>query len=308
MINKVFPIQVEGSQPYARLTVYIQEHYEEVGIDERPLVLICPGGGYAYTSAREGEAYAMQFLSFGYHAAVLDYSCAPSVYPTALTELALSVAMIRNHAKEWYVAPDKIVVMGSSAGGHLAASLGVFWQEESLREAVERNLPGCMAAWEGCAAECQPCQSDSGRGQSGQQEFCQEMLRPGGMILCYPVITSGEFAHRGSFQNLLGEREEELTADMSLEMQVSDKTPPAFLWHTFEDNAVPVENSLLFVSALRRAGVSTEFHMYPRGVHGLGLANRLTATRAGGAMQEDCASWISLAHTWMENRFVKTGE
>ena len=288
MINKVYPIQVEGSQPYARLTVYIQEHYEEIGIDLRPLVLICPGGAYAYTSPREGEAYAMQFLSFGYHAAVLNYSCAPSVYPTALTELALSVAMIRGHAEEWHVAPDQIIVMGSSAGGHLAASLGVFWQEAFLGEAV-----GSLAA-----RQSLPC----------AEGFGQEMLRPDGLILCYPVITSGEFAHRGSFENLLGEREAELTEAMSLENRVSAKTPPVFLWHTFEDNAVPVENSLLFASALRRAGVSTEFHMYPKGGHGLALANRLTATRDGGAIQEECTSWISLAHTWVESRFVKAGE
>ncbi len=304
MINKVYPIQIEGSQPYARLTVYIQEHYEEIGIDHRPLVLICPGGAYAYTSPREGEAYAMQFLSFGYHAAVLNYSCAPSVYPTALTELALSVAMIRGHAEEWHVASDRIVVMGSSAGGHLAASLGVFWQEAFLGESVKRLLSGQEGAEEG-AGEGKSCGKNAVCKGPESQDFVQEMLRPDGMILCYPVITSGEYAHRGSFENLLGDREEELTPSMSLEMQVSDKTPPAFLWHTFTDDAVPVENSLLFVSALRRAGVSTEFHMYPRGGHGLGLANRLTATRDGNAMQEECTSWITLAHTWMENRFVK---
>lgn len=304
MIHKVYPVQVDGSQPYARLSVYIQDYYEEVGIDHRPLVLICPGGAYAYTSPREGEAYAMQFLSFGYHAAVLNYSCAPSVYPTALTELALSVAMIRSHAEEWHVASDGIVVMGSSAGGHLAASLGVFWQEAFLGEPVKRLLSSQEGAEEG-AGEGASCGKDAVCKEPGSQGFVQEMLRPDGMILCYPVITSGEFAHRGSFENLLGDREEELTASMSLEMQVSHKTPPAFLWHTFTDDAVPVENSLLFVSALRRAGVSTEFHMYPRGGHGLGLANRLTATRDGNAMQEECTSWITLAHTWMENRFVK---
>ena len=305
MIHKVYPIQVEGSQSYARLTVYIQEHYEEVGIDDRPMVLICPGGAYAYTSPREGEAYAMQFLSFGYHAAVLNYSCAPSVYPAALTELALSVALIRSRAREWHVAPRQVIVMGSSAGGHLAASLGVFWQEAFLGEAVERQFPGCAAVWEEGGVASRPYPGNPAPDQSGLQGFSQEMLRPDGMILCYPVITSGEFAHRGSFENLLGEREAELTEAMSLENRVSDKTPPTFLWHTFEDNAVPVENSLLFVGALRRAGVSTEFHLYPRGGHGLALANRLTASRDGGAMQEECTSWISLAHTWVESRYVK---
>ena len=95
-------------------------------------------------------------------------------------------------------------------------------------------------------------------------------------------------------------------AKMSLENHVTEQTPPTFLWHTFTDGSVPVENSLLFVSALRRAGVSTEFHMYPAGGHGLGLANRLTQTPDGNAVQEECATWISLVRTWIEKQFIET--
>ena len=274
MLNQVFPIQVEGSLPESKLITYIQDYYDEVAIETRPLILVCPGGGYSYTSNREGEALAMQFLAMGYHAAVLKYSCAPAVYPTALTELAASILLIRQNAESWHVNPRQILVLGCSAGGHLAASLGVFWDEEFLAEALK----------------------------VGANEH--ELLRPDGMILCYPVITSGEFAHRGSFQNLLGEREEELTEKMSLELQVSSKTPPAFIWHTYTDGSVPVENSLLFVSALRKAGVSAEFHMYPCGGHGLSLANRLTRNRGGDAVREECTSWISLVHTWIEHRYV----
>lgn len=275
MKNITYNIQVQGSLPETRLITYIQDYYEEVGIDLRPLILVCPGGAYAYTSAREGEALAMQFLAMGYHAAVLKYSCAPAVYPTALTELASAMALIRQNAQEWHVDPDKIIVLGCSAGGHLVASLGTLWDENFLAEALE--LEGSDHA----------------------------LLRPDGMILCYPVITAGEFAHRGSFQNLLKEREAELAEYLSLENRVSEKTPPTFLWHTFTDESVPVENSLMFVSALRKAGVSTEFHMYPCGGHGLGLANRLTSNADGGAIQEECTSWISLAHTWIESRFMK---
>lgn len=282
MLHQTFPIQAEGSLPETRLITYIQGHYEEINIDKRPLVLICPGGGYGYTSAREGEALAMQFLAMGYHAAVLKYSCAPARYPVALTELAMALVLIREHAAEWHVDSDAVIVLGCSAGGHLAASLGVFWKEDFLAKAA--GIP---------AAD-------------------NRLLRPDGMILCYPVITSGEFAHRGSFENLLGEREgrterledgDSLLRRLSLETRVTADTPPAFIWHTFTDGSVPVENSLLFVSALRRAGVSTEFHMYPRGEHGLGLANRLTETRDGRAVQKECATWISLAHNWLESRY-----
>jgi len=273
MINETISIKVEGSLPDTRLITYIQDHFDEVDIDTRPLVLVCPGGAYAYTSNREGEALAMQFLAMGYHAAVLKYSCAPAVYPTALTELASSILLIRRNAEKWHVNPEQVIVLGCSAGGHLAASMGVFWDEDFLARSL------------------------------GLKETEHNLLRPDGMILCYPVITSGEFAHRGSIKNLLGEREAELSEKMSLELQVNSKTPPAFIWHTFTDGSVPVENSLLFVSALRRAGVPTEFHMYPCGGHGLSLANRLTASRGGGAVQEECTSWISLAHTWMEQRY-----
>ena len=100
-------------------------------------------------------------------------------------------------------------------------------------------------------------------------------------MLSYPVITSGRKAHRGSFENLLGDRYEELVEEMSLENQVDADTPPAFLWHTTEDDCVPVENSLLFYQALHDQGISVEMHIYPHGPHGLGLANELTAAGDG---------------------------
>lgn len=286
MLNQIFPIQVKGSLPDARLITYIQDYHEEVNIDRRPLVLICPGGAYAYTSEREGEALAMQFLAMGCHAAVLKYSCVPARYPVALTELAAAMTLIREHEDEWHAAPEGVIVLGCSAGGHLAASLGTLWKEDFLAKELE-------------------IQKDE-----------QRKLRPDGMILCYPVITAGEFAHRGSFENLLGPEEGQperlaaagsLLSSLSLETRVTAETPPAFIWHTFTDGSVPVENSLLLAGALRRAGVSTEFHMYPVGGHGLGLANRLTQNRECTAVQEECSTWISLARTWIESRYVKGG-
>lgn len=269
MIYQSFPIQVEGSLSDTRLVTYIQDHSESIAIEKRPLVLICPGGGYGSTSDREAEVIALQFLARGCHAAVLRYSCAPAQYPTALLEAAYSMALIREKADEWHVDKEKVVILGFSAGGHLAGSLGVFWKESFLREKLGI--------------------SDS------------EVFRPDGMILCYPVITSGEFAHRGSFENLLGSRQDELGDKMSLEKQVSKDTPKTFLWHTFEDQAVPVENSLLLAWALRKEGISTELHMYPRGGHGLALANRLTDGPSGGSVQPECESWVELAHVWLEN-------
>lgn len=281
MIHLTYQLKVDGSLPDARLITYIQDYSDAMAVDKRPLVLLCPGGGYARTSDREAESMALQFLAMGYHAAVLRYSCAPAKFPTALLELASAMVLIRGNAEAWHVDADKIVVQGCSAGGHLAASLGMFWDEDFLAEGIGLEGPD------------------------------HELLRPDGLLLCYPVITSGEFAHRGSFDNLVGTLEEsagdtrvkELLEKTSLEKQVSSKTPKTFIWHTFEDQSVPVENSLLLVSALRKQGISTEFHMYPKGEHGLALANHLTESSDGRALQEECSSWIGLAHTWMESMF-----
>lgn len=267
-------LHVEGSQPGARLITYIQDYSPAMAIEKRPLILLCPGGGYGRTSDRESEPMALAFLAMGYHVAVLRYSCAPAEYPTSLVELASAMVLLRDKAQEWHIDAEKIVVQGCSAGGHLAASLGMFWDEDFLADKLGLEGPD------------------------------HEILRPYGMILCYPVITSGEFAHRGSFEKLLGNRQNELADAVSLEKHVSDKTPKAFIWHTFSDQSVPVENSLLLISALRKAGIPTEFHMYPIGPHGLALATNLTETNDGRNVQEECASWIGLAEVWLKDLFA----
>ncbi len=277
MLHETFELREEGSRADARLEIYIQEYSQSVAIQERPMVLLCPGGGYGYTSDREAEPIALQFLSMGYHAAVLRYSCAPARYPTALLELARSVLLIREHAVQWHVDTDRLVIQGCSAGGHLAACYAMFWNRQWLRE----------------------------KAGVADRDPDHRLLRPNGLLLCYPVITSGEFAHRGSFENLTGDLpdRERLLQELSLEHQVNADVPPVFIWHTFEDQAVPVENALLMVSALRRAGISTEFHMYPQGGHGLALATALTQTSDGRCVQPQCAGWIELAHTWLEGIF-----
>ncbi|MCI9336400.1 MAG: alpha/beta hydrolase [Lachnospiraceae bacterium] len=280
MRNEIYKMELAGSMPYAKLVTYIQDESVEMDIPARPLVLVCPGGAYAFTSDREAEPLALQFLAMGYHAAVLRYSVAPATFPTSVCELAWSIRLIREHAEEWHVNPSRIIVLGCSAGGHLAASMGVFWNRDFLAKAL------------------------------GAEDADHRQWKPDGMILCYPVITSGEFAHRGSFDNVIGDREAEISAmvgapaleALSLESQVSADTPPAFLWHTYTDDAVPVENSLMFVNAMRRAGVAAELHIYPVGGHGLSLANRLTQGQGGSAVQKECSSWISLAHTWIEGQ------
>lgn len=235
----------------------------------RPAVIICPGGGYCFTSDREAEPIALQMTAKGFHTFVLRYRVAPHEYPAALLDLAESVKYIREHAKEWSLDANKIFVAGFSAGGHLACSLSVFWGKKWL--AAQLNTEN-------------------------------KLIRPNGCLLAYPVITSGSFAHRDSFQNLLGSQYEERIEEVSLEKQVNAQMPPVFLWHTFTDPLVSVENSLLLVDALRKYQIPTEFHMYPVGGHGLALATEETMLADGQCFQPECAGWIQLAADWIKRQ------
>ena len=277
MLVQRFDMKETGSLPDAHLDVYIQEYSKDIAIESRPLVLLCPGGAYAYTSDREAEPMALSFLAEGSHAAILRYSAAPARYPTALCELARCVRLLRKHAAEWHIDPDRIIVQGCSAGGHLAASYACFWRDP------ERILNAMNTA--------------SGAVPVDSSDI--ESLKPNGLILCYPVITSGRYAHAGSIQNLLGDDYDARCADMSLENQVSSAVPPTFIWHTWTDGSVPVQNSLLFASALAEAGINTELHIYPMGGHGLALANRLTLSSSRSEDEPACAGWISLATAWV---------
>ena len=275
MIFKEFELKEEGSLKGAKLTVFIQEPSKELYIKKRPLVLLCPGGGYEWTSDREAEPLAFAFMAKGVNTAILRYSCKPAQYPTALLELGRAMLIIREHAKEWEVDPDAIIVQGASAGGHLAASFACFWKEDFLSEKLL-----------GAATKAN-----------------KEKLRPNGLLLCYPVITSGEHAHRGSFDSLIGGRYEELGDKVSLEKQVNEDVPRTFIWHTFTDGSVPVENSLLFATALRAHNINTELHIFCEGGHGLSLANEITESPSRKETVPSCQPWIDLAATWLKAYF-----
>lgn len=268
MIHEKITIRLQDSSYEAALYTYILDNSPEIDPNRvRPIVVLCPGGGYEMTSDREAEAIAMQFLAAGCHAAVLRYSVAPARYPEALLQLAQTVRLIRENAEAWHIDTDRIVVQGSSAGGHLAASLAVFWDKPFVAEQIGTT---------------------------------QEWIRPNGLMLSYPVITSGEYAHDGSFEQLLGDAVySELREKLSLEKQVSENTPATFLWHTATDDAVPVENSILFFTALHKYNIPVEMHIYAEGNHGLGLANEETSNVEGDGIKKECQSWIRLAQQWL---------
>ncbi|MBN1515181.1 alpha/beta hydrolase [Candidatus Sumerlaeota bacterium] len=198
-------------------------------------IIIFPGGGYGGLAEHEGAGYARRLSSAGIACFVVEYRLGPQGFrhPAMLEDALAAISAVRSRAAEFGVNPDQLGVMGSSAGGHLAAHAMTAWRQ------YESAVP----------------------------------LRPDFGILCYPVITSQErFTHAGSIINLVGENAApELLEAVSCERHVSAETPPCFLWHTGEDVDVPLENSLLYASALRERGVPFELHLYHQGRHGLGL-------------------------------------
>jgi acetyl esterase/lipase len=206
-------------------------------------MVICPGGGYARHADHEGHDYALWLTTLGVACFVLRYRLGADGYrhPRMLEDASRAVRLVRASAGRWGIDAARVGIMGSSAGGHLAATL------------LTRFDGGDPAA-------ADPAERASSRPDLG--------------VLCYPVISMGPIAHEGSRQNLLGDAPTaELIAEASNELHVSAHTPPCFIWHTWEDEKVTVEHSLLFATALQRHGVPFDLHVYTRGRHGIGLAD-----------------------------------
>lgn len=200
--------------------------------------VIFPGGGYGGHAAYEGEGYAQLLNTFGMDAFVINYRVSPNRFPLPLLDARRAVRFVRSKAAEFGIAKNKILVMGSSAGGHLAALASTYL--------------------------------DTIEGE-GVDEIDNEDFLPNGQILCYPVISSDEtIYHEGSFKNLLGERFCE-REKFSTERLVCNSTPRAFIWHTSDDACVNVENSYRYASSLAKHGIPHELHVFQHGGHGQGL-------------------------------------
>src|SRR5262245_35794691 len=222
-------------------------------------IVVCPGGGYARLAPHEGHDVAVWLNSIGVTAVVLKYRLGPRYgHPAMMQDVLRAIRFTRHKAAEWKIDPNRVGVMGFSAGGHLASTAATHFDlgDPKLSDPIDRLSS-----------------------------------RPDVAILCYPVITmTDSHTHKGSAQNLLGARPlEEMIELMSNEKQVTGKTPPTFLFHTEDDAAVPVENSLLFASALRKAKVPYELHIYEHGRHGVGLAPNDPAL----------STWPKLLENWL---------
>ncbi len=205
-------------------------------------IVVCPGGGYGgLATDHEGHQIARWLNTVGVTAVVLKYRLGPRYrHPAPLNDVQRAIRHTRTHADEWHVAPDRIGVMGFSAGGHLASTASTHFDDGDANVADPIDRVSC---------------------------------RPNFTVLGYPVITFRDpFTHKGSRRNLLGDDPDpQLVASLSNETQVTAQTPPAFLFHTTEDKAVPVENSLAYYRALHEHNIPAELHVYQNGPHGVGL-------------------------------------
>lgn len=242
------------SQEEPSLTWYPAENTDEI----KGCIIVLPGGGYAMRADYEGGDISMMLSRNGYHSFVLNYRVTPYHHPAEISDALRAIRFVRYNAKSFGIKKDKIAILGFSAGGHLAVSAAEHFDY----------------------------------GLSTGDEIDRESSRPDGVVLCYAVSTLlGKYTHVPSRINLLGyEEEDDIAYKLSGPENVRDDMPPVFIWHTFEDTCVPVENALMMTSALKKKNIPTELHIFPTGEHGLGLSDANPHT----------AQWISLLCKWLE--------
>ncbi|MBR4761919.1 MAG: alpha/beta hydrolase [Clostridia bacterium] len=257
----------DGREPYvqAYLPYNMAEMHREN--DRRPAMVICPGGAYWMVSERESEPIALKFLDMGLNVFIVNYSTAPHRYPAQLLEVAATFDYINKNAEALHTIAEKVGIIGFSAGGHLAAHYSNLWDDELIK-----NRFGAT-------------------------------YKPAASALCYPVISTVN-PHRGSFENLLGhfpETEEEINR-FSCEKLVGKQTPPTFLFHTAEDNTVPVQNSIYYANALADNGIPFEMHIYPYGWHGISTSDSLTLDSNNDKLPY-ISDWVIKVKRWINVLF-----
>lgn len=255
--NKI-PGTSESVKPY--ITAYVPDKKKTDAA-----VVILPGGAYAMRAPHEGEGYAKFLAENGVTAFVCEYRVAPDHFPCPLLDSRRAISFVRHNAAKFGLDTNKIGIMGSSAGGHLAALTATYYK---------------------------PVENDC------TDEIDAEDFKPNFQILCYPVIellSKKNGAHIGSCYNLLGDKVLEMGEELTPRLNVSENTPPCFIWHTFEDGAVPVYNTLDYARKLKDFNIPTEVHIFPHGAHGKGLANQTDTDE-----DKHIAQWGNLMLNWLD--------
>lgn len=244
------------------LKCFINPTLRQIGRRYRSAIIICPGGGYSTLSETEADAVALRFQAYGFQAFVLNYTVNDK-FPKAMYDLASAVSYIRENANKWDIDSNQIIGCGFSAGGHLVASLGCYSSHDIIKNNLTLN---------------KPCNLN-------------------GMILCYPVISSGQWKHEQSILNLTN-KNADLIKVVSLEKNVTKDVPPVFLWHCADDKVVNVQNTLIFAEALSKKNISFECHIFPKGGHGLALCDQCTA-EVESQINPMCAKWFNMSVNWI---------
>lgn len=261
-------IYLRENDPTIKLQTFVHDTTYNVYGGKRPAMVVIAGGGYCFiANNREGEPVAINYFAEGYNCFLLDYSInEKAAFPRPVQDVSKAIVHIRRNAEKYNIDPERIYVIGFSAGGHLAASIGTFWAEDWAK---------------------------------ADEDMAEGENKPTAVLTCYPVITGDpRYYHQHSIMRVLGyelEAEnvsEEDLAKYSVEKNINENTVPTFIWHTFEDTCVPVENSLLYAMALKEKGINFELHIYPKCDHGLSIATRETSWGEPHLINPHIASWF----------------
>jgi len=232
---RYFSVNVRKEPTAYNFMPTLQLYLVEGNDKPRPIVVIAPGGGYLNVCIKEdGDKTALQYNAAGFHAAVLNYCVKPHHFPEPQTDLALSIKLLRDNAEDWGIDKNMIVVCGFSAGGHLCASLSTLWNNDSLFTL---------------------------------SEIRSEIYKPNASVLCSAILTA-KIPHCKDFLAAHVGGDPEKLKLVSCDEQVDEKTPPAFLYNTFEDQLTNVENVLYYAESLKKHNVPFELHVFPKGNHG----------------------------------------
>lgn len=251
-----------------------------------PAIIVCPGGGYSHISEGEGLPAILPFLSDGYQAFILTYSINDhSRYPNPLVDLSIAVRWVRANATRFHIDPNKVVIMGFSAGGNCAAMLATQWHLDHWKAQEHGELA-----------------------ENGIADVEQFSNQPNAAILCYATTDLFAFPNLEQSRNResgIGAISVERLPESNPVDHVSEHTCPVFLWHTTGDDTVPAKQSTAFAGKLLDAGVPVELHIYERGVHGLSVASGLTNSEGRDTLQATLPGWVNLALQWLNQRFER---